>query len=206
MEELSKRDREVLTLLSDGHPDASVCRKLGLSHRQLEESLDRIRTRAEAHPEASAALYYERALRRRAENRERSLQGRFNALMGASTDAVLVANGRTGVILQANDNAARMFGYEHERLVGMSVEDLVPIDQRDHHPAYRLGFLANARKREMGYHPPIFGLRQDGSKLEMAIALTSSGHDDDMMVVCTEFTAWSSLGPERYLETRHTGV
>ncbi len=45
----------------------------------------------------------------------------------------------------------------------------------------------------MGYHPPIFAVKGDGSEVEVAIALTATFSDEDVMVVCTEFALWTAL-------------
>jgi hypothetical protein len=42
----------------------------------------------------------------------------------------------------------------------------------------------------MGYHPPIFAKRADGSEIEVSVALTASVADDEVMVVCSEFIHW----------------
>jgi PAS domain S-box-containing protein len=86
-----------------------------------------------------------------------------------------------------------MFGYAHEAFIGRSVEDLVPHSYRRVHPAYRIGFLTSTRKREMGYHPPIFALRADGKEIEIKVALTASPDDDTVMAVCRQFAEWDAL-------------
>ncbi len=193
MVKLSKRDREILTLISDGVPDLQVCMKLGLLPEQLAKVMDRLQKQADSHPASeSMAVFFERALRRRAENAARSLEARFAALMDGAPDAVLVVNAQSGRIDQVNKRAADMFGYEIEDLIGRSVEELVPPSYQSVHPAYRKAFLLNVRKREMGYHPPIFGIRKDGTEIEMAISLTASVADEEIMVVCTEFAKWTS--------------
>jgi len=170
-----------------------VCRQFGITTDQLLKVLDRAAKRAETYDVAdNAAAMYERALRRRAENAARSLEARFCALLDASPDAILVINAMTGVIGQVNERAANLFGYAPSDLVGRSMEDLVPERYRATHPAYRKGFLINIRKRQMGYHPPIFALRGDGVEVEVAIALTASIADDEVMVVCTEFARWNA--------------
>jgi len=93
-------------------------------------------------------------------------------------------------VKEFNEVACRMFGYTAKEFWGLKVEQLVPQSFRAIHPAYRLGFLANVRKREMGYHPPILGVRKDGTEVEMAIALTATVADDDVMVVCSELSRW----------------
>ncbi|HWA83226.1 MAG TPA: PAS domain S-box protein [Fimbriimonadaceae bacterium] len=164
---------------------------LGITVPSLENAIERTDEWLEEHPQdVELRLLYERALRARLENTLRGMQARFAALLDGMLSAVLIVNGRTGIIRQVNRQAETLFGYPQGQLVGVSVELLVPEHHRTIHPAYRIGFLASIRKREMGYHPPIFALRADGEKIEVAISLTSSSTDDDVMVVCTDYGAW----------------
>jgi len=188
---LAKADQEVLALMSEGSPDYEICRRLGISLSALNKAVKRIETRAAIESD-DAGRFYERALRRRAENHCASLGARFHALMDALPAAVLVIDGRSGVIRDANSIAADLFGFDRGDLIGKSVEELVPNEHQAVHPAYRLGFLSSVRKREMGYHPPIYGLRSDGTQIEMAIALTATTADDDVMVVCSEHSRWNA--------------
>lgn len=159
----------------------------------------------ESNPEEhDARLLYERALRCRLENTLRATQARFSALLEGMLSAVLVVDGRTGIIRQVNQQAEDLFGYARGSLVGVSVEGLVPEHHRAIHPAYRIGFLASIRKREMGYHPPIYAMRADGEKIEVAISLTASAADDDVMVICTEYRTWEAARNQRQEE--RTGV
>jgi hypothetical protein len=86
----------------------------------------------------------------------------------------------------------------------MSIEDLVPREHRGIHPAYRLGFLASMRKRNIGYHPPIFAVRSDGKHVELSIGLTCSSADEDVMVVCTLFATGLPSDTERVGEPEQT--
>ncbi len=191
MSKFSKRNEGVLALLSKGMPDYQVCKMLGITVPSLENAIERTDEWLEEHPQdVELRLLYERALRARLENTLRGMQARFAALLDGMLSAVLIVNGRTGIIRQVNRQAETLFGYPQGQLVGVSVELLVPEHHRTIHPAYRIGFLASIRKREMGYHPPIFALRADGEKIEVAISLTSSSTDDDVMVVCTDYGAW----------------
>jgi PAS domain S-box-containing protein len=186
-------DQEILRRIATGHPDLQVCRDLRISQAQFDKCLDRIRLRAESVAETdNLVVYYERSLRRRAENAMRSLDARFQALLEGSPDAILVVNGTTGLIKQINTQAVAMFGYRADELIGESMEMLVPAEIRGVHPAYRIGFLASIRKREMGYHPPIMGLRADGTHVKIAVSLTATTADDDVMVVCSEYARWEA--------------
>ena len=61
-------------------------------------------------------------------------------------------------------------------------EELVPEDVRSLHVKQRTGFLNSIRKREIGYHPPIFAKRKDGSRIELNIGLTATPTSDDVEV------------------------
>ncbi|HWD38611.1 MAG TPA: PAS domain S-box protein [Fimbriimonas sp.] len=203
MKSLSKSDQAVLRLLSEGKRDHEICIELRLSQKALDGAVARIQGRA-THESEDAAWFYERALRRRAENSLASLHARFDALMEVLMHAVLVVDGRTGKIKEVNEVACSLFGYSRREFIGLSVEELVPDSHRPRHVAYRLGFLSSVRRREMGYHPPIQGLRADGTLVEMAIALTATPIDDDVMVVCTEYQRWK--GGKETVERASTGL
>jgi PAS domain S-box-containing protein len=176
-------------MISDGVADEEVCRRLLISQQTFSRALKRIETRASAETN-DAGRHYERALRIRTERKIASLSARFLALIDGLTHAVLVIDGRTGAIKEFNQTACELFGYNSDQLRSLTVEDLVPNEFRDVHSAYRIGFLSSIRRREMGYHPPIFGVKNDGTKVEMAISLTATTADDDVMVVCTERSSW----------------
>lgn len=198
MKKLSKIDQAVLHAMSDGLADYEVCRRLQITPAALGRSLKRIEARAAAAEDTeNAGIHYERALKRRQERINVSLSARLHALMDASPQAILVIDGRTGAIKEFNEVACGLFGYTRAELVELTVEDLVPKSIQAIHHAYRLGFLANVRKREMGYHPPIMGLRKDGAEVDMAVALTATIADDDVMVVCSERVHWAGKAPER---------
>ena len=192
MKALSPQDQEVLRLLSAGFSDDHICRALELAPSLFHASLERIQDRASVET-GDAGRYYEQALRLRAEKRIAALQKRFSALIDLVTTGILVVDGKTGVIKECNQDACRLFGYPLSEFIGLSVEDLVDDEYRTIHPALRRGFLLSARKREMGYHPPIFGVRKDGTRVEIALALTAAPGDDDVLVVCTEHARWAML-------------
>ena len=191
MNKLSKIDQEVLQLLSEGVPDHEICRQLKVTPQALSRSVQRIEARTEIETN-DAGRFYERALRKRAERVNVSLNIRFRALMDILPHAVLIIDGRNGRIKDLNDIASQMFGYSSAEMRELTVEDLVAESVRAIHHVYRLGFLTNTRKRAMGYHPPISGVRKDGSVVDMAIGLTATLVDDDIMVVCTERVNFAS--------------
>ncbi len=122
--------------------------------------------------------------RRRAEAQLRASEARLNALMDASEDAILLIQGRSGHVLRANNAAHVLFGYTPKQMLQEPMEVLVGDELRAKHVVLRSGFLRSIRKREMGFHPPIFGLTKDGREIELEIALTATEATDDVMVIC----------------------
>ena len=191
MNKLSKVDQLVLQQMSEGVPDYQICREQKLTPESFLRSLARIEARADLAADCQdAGRLHERALRKRAERVNLSISTRLNALMDILPQAVLVIDGRTGAIKDFNEPACEMFGYSAQELRTLTVEDLVAESARSVHHAYRIGFLMNVRKRAMGYHPPISGVKKDGSTIDMAIGLTATVADDDIMVVCTGRVNW----------------
>lgn len=64
-------------------------------------------------------------------------------------DAVLLIDA-AGVVALANEQAEELTGWPLDRLVGMSVDELLPAPVRAAHAARRAGFAADGRARPMG--------------------------------------------------------
>lgn len=193
MREPNAKEREILAEVGTDVSDFELCRRYRLRPSQLELLLVRAAKWAARSDRAESALLCERALRRRAEAARQATEAKFQALLEASPNAILVVNGITGIIVQANDRAGQLFGWTEGRLVGKSVEELVPAKYRMLHPAFRIDFVSSRRKRAMGYHPPIFAVKSDETEIEIAIALTATEKGDDVIAVCTEFARWKPL-------------
>ena len=92
-------------------------------------------------------------------------------LLRFSPDALIVIDDR-GVIRFANDTTAEVFGYAPERLLGQTVEMLVPERFRSRHARHVSGFVREPRSREMGTRiADLYALRADGSEFAAGIRL-----------------------------------
>jgi PAS domain S-box-containing protein len=89
----------------------------------------------------------------------------YNSFMEGS-DAKLKVDGDTGLIIAVNKQAAPMFGCHPEKLIGLSVDQLVPERYREGHAAFRKGYRAFPKNRSMGYSRQLAGLRLDAEKDE----------------------------------------
>jgi PAS domain S-box-containing protein len=102
--------------------------------------------------------------------------------------AALVLAGPSGLIELANRQAERMFGYDHEELVGMPLESLMPerfrqrgVGSRD---AGRDAIMTGPRR-------DLFGIRKDGTEFSVEIGLNpiDLGGQAMVLVEVTDVTA-----------------
>lgn len=186
---LTKREAEIFEAFASGGDEREIAVQLGTSEPQLRHIWKEIRNKLARLDPVSIDDFqllqaFAKIEHRQLGHRLAAAESRLHALMDIAPEAILIIDGRTGVIGKANNNAEILFGYSMKDLLGMSMESLVPEDKQEVHPLLRAGFLRSTRKREIGYHPPIFALRSDGSVLPIEIALTASQSSDEVMVVC----------------------
>jgi len=100
----------------------------------------------------------------------------------AVPDAMVAVN-QDGVIIQANSQTERLFGYTQGELVGQPVEVLVPVAQRDLHHRHRERFRQQPEMRRMGAQLDLYGRRKDGSEFPVEISLSPVPTDAGMLVL-----------------------
>jgi PAS domain S-box-containing protein len=87
-------------------------------------------------------------------------------------DALVLVD-ETGRILEANEQAGRLFGYPREDLLGLAVEQLMPAAARQGHHLHRTAYMDNPRVRPMGASgQSLTGMRRDGCYFPVEIALS----------------------------------
>ena len=94
----------------------------------------------------------------------------FSALLESAPDAMLIVDER-GIILLANSQTEKMFGYSREELIGQPVEKLMPRRFREIHTMHRDEFISTPRLRPMNAGLDLYGLRSDGSEFPVEISL-----------------------------------
>jgi PAS domain S-box-containing protein len=142
----------VLELVAPDAPPAVV----GLAVELLQAALDR-----------QAALEEQQ----RVEHTAREAAARFEALVAAAPDAILVV-ARDGRITAVNPQAGSLFGYDVAELVGRHVDELLPDALRTHHASLRASYHDDARPRPMGAGRDLEARRADGSLVAVDIGLT----------------------------------
>jgi PAS domain S-box-containing protein len=94
----------------------------------------------------------------------------FQIAFEASPAAMLIVR-RDGGIVLANSQAANLFAYPLDELVGMNVDDLTPPAVKERHPALRESFFAAPSRRRFGAGRDLSGVRKDGREVPLEIAL-----------------------------------
>ena len=127
--------------------------------------------------------------RRRAEEALRDSEGTLRSLFEYAPDAIVAVN-QTGRIVQANAQAAAMFGYDRDELRGRSIEVLVPPRLREQHGRHRAAYSAEPRRRPMGAGLRLVGLKKDGTEFPLDITLTpvETRADGVVMAVVRDMT------------------
>jgi len=112
------------------------------------------------------------AARARASQMERlkELEERFRLLVEASSVGMVVADA-DGVIIMSNPSAESMLGYDKGALNGLSVDSLLPSNQRDLHARMRSEFLQNPEVRQMGLGRKLEALTADGRRIPVEVGL-----------------------------------
>ena len=95
---------------------------------------------------------------------------RFRLVVESAPNAMLLVNS-TGLITLVNNQAERLFGYARTELIGNRLEMLIPERFRTHHPHHRDTFFQKPQTRAMGMGRDLFGLRKDGSEVQVEIGL-----------------------------------
>ena len=93
------------------------------------------------------------------------------SVLDAAPDAMILIDGE-GTIRFANRQASALFGYSHDAVIGLAVEQLMPERFRRRHVEHRRQFAEALRPRAMGEGFTLFGRRLDGSEFQVEISLS----------------------------------
>src|SRR5258708_34658420 len=77
-----------------------------------------------------------------------------------------------GKIDRVNVQAEALFGLPRERMLGQSVEMLVPERWRNRHQAHRVNYMKDPKTRPMGTDLQLLAQRADGSEFPVDIMLS----------------------------------
>lgn len=95
---------------------------------------------------------------------------RFQLVVESAPNAMVLVN-HVGAITLVNNQVEKLFGYSRDELIGNKIEMLLPERFRKHHPELRSGFFHKPQTRAMGGGRDLFGLKKDGTEVQIEIGL-----------------------------------
>ena len=101
--------------------------------------------------------------------------------LDAAPDALIIVDA-DGIIRFVNRQVSALFGYTHEQIIGLSVEQLMPQRFRSRHLMHRQEYATALRLRPMGEGLTLFGLRRDGSEFPVEISLSPFRDSEQVLV------------------------
>jgi PAS domain S-box-containing protein len=142
---------------------SSIARDIS-EEKQVLATLERMRAELEQRvAERTASLAA-------AEAAARSQTQLLETVFDAMGEGMVMVDG-AGRITFANRRMSTLFGFEHNELLGQSIELLLPERSRGSHTQLRAGFMARPVTRPMGAARGLVGRRKDGSEVLLEIAL-----------------------------------
>lgn len=95
---------------------------------------------------------------------------RFRRLVDLAPDGVLEVDAQ-GLVVFANEQAQRLFGYRGEELIGQLVEILIPGGLPRLHQGHREIYSRDPQPRPMAHGRPLAGQRKDGSEFPVEVSI-----------------------------------
>lgn len=110
------------------------------------------------------------------------------AFVGALLDTIptgIVVTNQRGLLVYANSETERLFGYSLDELLGESVDMLLPDRFSQKHSSHRQSFSESPSTRHMGAGRDLFGRRKNGSEFPLEVGLRPLSMGDENWVIAT---------------------
>lgn len=121
-------------------------------------------------------------------------------LFEASPDAIVLVD-QEGIIRLVNRQIEALLGYDRDKLIGQSVEILIPERFHGGHVGFRNRYIATPMVRPMGAGRNLLARREDGSELAVDIMLSPLRNDATCGIIATLRDATERVRTEKMLST-----
>ena len=105
-----------------------------------------------------------------------------------------------GNIVMCNSQAAKLFDYTKDDLVGKPIEVLVPSNIKDAHPGHRQKFALNPQSRAMGMGRDLTAQKKNGEEFPVEIGLNPLRTVDGEFVIASIVDLSERIKIQRHLE------
>ncbi|MBI4904581.1 MAG: PAS domain S-box protein [Acidobacteria bacterium] len=109
--------------------------------------------------------------RETAEEARRDSEALFRTLFETSTRAILGVSDKGNIVFASRATTA-MFGWESAELIGMGIDQLMPVRSRERHAGLLTKYFSSPPAR-MGPNMEILGLKKDGTEFPIEVSLSS---------------------------------
>jgi PAS domain S-box-containing protein len=120
-------------------------------------------------------------------------------IIEAAPNGMLIVD-EDGIITLANSAIEQIFGYERGAMLGMSIESLVPAEQREAHVTLRTDFANDPENRSMKPARSLSGLTADGSAVPIEVMLSPVETPRGRIVVATVVDITARRAAEQALQ------
>lgn len=104
------------------------------------------------------------------------------ALFQYATEGILITNDK-GEIIKINPSAEKLFGYEHDELLGKLIETLIPRKHMHKHVGQRDKYSENPHPRSMGIGMDLYARRKDDSEFPVEVSLSPVNTKEGRFVI-----------------------
>ncbi|NOS55479.1 MAG: PAS domain-containing sensor histidine kinase [Cyclobacteriaceae bacterium] len=106
----------------------------------------------------------------------------FETLFSHATIGILITDSK-GLVVNFNQYAEQLFGYQKNEVIGNPVELLIPHTKRGAHVAHRTNFNEHPTNRMMGAASHLFAKRKDDSVFPVEISLSHFNNGSQLFVI-----------------------
>lgn len=106
-----------------------------------------------------------------------NLERRFQSVFESAIDGIIIIDS-SGVILDLNQAACRMFQYDKEQLIGSTINSLMPRPHSVKHDSYINNYLTTGIAKIIGIGREVEGLRKDGTLFPFWLSVNEVKLDD----------------------------
>jgi two-component system sensor kinase FixL len=116
-------------------------------------------------------------------------ESRFNALLDAAVDAIILIDER-GRVTRFNPAAQRMFGYAESEVAGRNVAMLMPEPYRGQHDGYIHRYASTGERRIIGIGREVEAQRKDGGTfpIDLSVGEFRAGADHGFVGIIRDLT------------------